>query len=430
MSFTKDIPEVPTLEEAIYIAGALDEIGLYDDASLMDEFAKIAAQYNGNLIKQAGLWSAIWNRIGGLTKRMFFKEYRALYSKAKEAHEKIAERMKESVDQFKEAKHLLKNYELVGWREKVITLPVYVKDLMADYEAAFGRLIAFTFKLQGKEGIPEGTFDISKITPPGEKGEGIDPETGEVGTVKEEKKEVKPGEKQPVKLPPGAGWRRVRHDITSIAENDDDMIAIRKEYYTSYIGRSLIEGADGNVRINTKWGSAPGGKFPSGLVETLGTNVWKKEKEDAEWVYLKKFMGERVIRPQEEVGDRPPPPLPHIDLSGKEKIPAGGVKVEKEEVDKKDMESKEKVVENKVEQGKYNKMRAKYKDYTWISTLNNKFKLINLSKEDLKPGESIVGDPKLVEKLFDALFIKKRRIVSMPKEYTKAELINKILFKK
>lgn len=443
MAFIKDIPDVPSIVEAAFIASILDEVGFYDDASLMDEFVKQASQYKSDLVKQAGLWSAIWNRLGGLTKRLFFKEYRQLYAKAKEAHEKITERFQTAEDNFKQAKKQIKNYDLVGWRETVLSLPVYTKDLMADYEMAFGRLIAFTYKLQEKENIPAGEFDISKITPPGEGGEGKkSPEINKPSESGEEKRDLNLN----TKFFKEKGWSWSDPLTKSIAKNNlTDEIAIDKYKFNKMKRVHIVDASADPSKDYVKLSKHDRG-FPKGLKEAMGNSIWRITSVDSDWVYLAKVEEEiKEITPQEEVKEEPgTPTLQHIDLgpSGKPEMiepkrPEGEVtKTEVEEAAK-----EHPIITNEEEKSLYNKMMEKNKDKVWISYRHgsgkDRFRLIN--PDELSPGQTLVNDQNLVSKLYDALFLQnykgKRRVkvFRIPNEandVTKAQLVNKILFKK
>jgi len=271
------IPEMPSIEEAVVIASIFDNAGYYDDANLMDSFIKQAS--NTDIEKQAGLWSGIWNRLGGWAKRVFFKEYRELYKIAKEANEQINKRFEEAQDMWKEAQSDFKNYELVAWREKVLQLPVFTKDLMVDYEKAFGRLVAFTYKLQ--EGEKKETGDISKITPPGEGGEGKP-----WGTPEEKRESGKWGK----------GWRIAetvegkdgKRIPTIVVNNLIGDIAVASNRFKVLKNYQLInaEGQEDLYKINTDKKHVF--KISKKVYSAFGDNVWKETKEEDGWVFLKK----------------------------------------------------------------------------------------------------------------------------------------------
>lgn len=277
MSYKKGIPEMPSLNEAAVIATIFDEAGHYEDAALMDEFIKSASQHS-DLEKRAGLWSGIWNRLGGWAKRIFFKEYRELYKKAKEADERIGERIAEVEELWKEARRDFKNYELVAWREKILRLPVYTKDLMVEYEKAFGRLVAFTYKLKEKEeGKGESEGGIGSMTPPGEGGEGKP-----WGTPEEKKSE--PG--KPVEL--DDPWYHST-GVASIMENGQTgELAIEQERFNRSRKWGQIVYVDkdkGLIKYNPRYK----GKAAKGLKEALGDDVWQLHTAPAGgWVYLMK----------------------------------------------------------------------------------------------------------------------------------------------
>ncbi|MFA5048466.1 MAG: hypothetical protein WC516_05595 [Patescibacteria group bacterium] len=441
MTFTKGISETPSILEATFIAGILDEVGFYKDASLMDEFIKQASQYKKDLIKQAGLWSGIWNRLSGLTKRLFFKEYRQLYAKAKESHTKITERFEAAENSFKEAKKQIKNYDLVGWRETVLSLPVYTKDLMADYEMAFGRLIAFTYKLQDKEHIPTEEFDINNITPPGEGGEGKT--LGEVGGKPiENKRELNTN----TRFFKEKGWSWSDPTTKSIAKNNlTDEIAINKEKFNKMKQIHIIDASPDPNKDYVKLAKHDKG-FPKGLKEAMGNSIWKISSVDSDWIYLSKIEEEvKEITPQEEVKEEIGIPfLPHIGFEPSGKLEIVEPKKPAREVSEVEVEEAAKehpLIKNEEEKKNYNKMMKTIKDKVWISYRHGsgkgRFRLIN--QNDMVPGQTLVSDQKLISKLNDALFLQnykgKRRVkvFRVPNEaddITKAEFINKILFKK
>ncbi len=306
MSYKKGI-EVPSINEVAIIATMLDEAGYYADAALMDEFIKTASQHSDDLEKCAGLWSGIWKRLGGWAKKVFFKEYKELHKIAKEANEKISDRMKEARSLWKEAGKDFKTYELVSWREKILRLPVYTKDLMVDYEEAFGRLVAFTYKLQDKETKKEELGgEIGKMTAPGEGGEGKP-----WGTPEE-----KPEDGKPEKLEDP--WYHST-GVASIMENGETGdIAIDQTRFERSRRWGQIVYVDRDKGL-MKYNPKSKGKAAKGLKETLGDDVWQLQKEPASgWVFLtkKEDVGEIEDTPTEESvteetsGDPGEPSLP------------------------------------------------------------------------------------------------------------------------
>lgn len=445
MIFKKDLPEIPSIAEAAFIASILDEAGLFEDAGLMDEFIKGASRYNGNFVKQAGLWSAIWNRLGGLTKRLFFKEYRQLYTKAKDAQKNIQERFEKAEKAFKQAKKQINNYDLVGWRETVLALPIYTKDLMADYEMAFGKLIAFTFDLQKKENIPSGEFDISKITPPGEGGEG-----GSEGEPEDKKTTQKRNLNIDTRFFKEKGWQWADPLTKSIAKNSlKDEIAIDRDKFNRMKRTHIIDASSDPNKDYVRLAKHDRG-FPKGLKEALGNSVWQIVEHDSDWVYLAKVAEEvKEVTPQEEVGEEmpegfEPPSLPQIDLpldkSEEKKLKAI------EDISKKDVESVsgQPIISSDKDKELYNKMMSGIGNKVWISYRHgagkDRFRLVDPG--DIKPGQTAVTDQSLVSKLNDTLFLQnykgKRRkkifygseVEADDNEISKAELVNTILFKK
>ena len=294
MSYKKEIPEMPSFKEAAVIATIFDETGHFEDAAVMDEFIKSASQQS-DLEKQAGLWSGIWNRLGGWAKKVFFKEYKELHKTAKEANEKISERIEEVESLWKEATSDFKNYELVAWREKVLRLPVYTKDLMVDYEKAFGRLVAFTYKLQDKENKKED----NEMTPPGEGGEGK-PWGGP-----EEKKEMdgKPEElEDPWYHPTGVSSIMEDGQSGELAMDQKRFNRSRKWGQIVYVDKDK-----GLVRFNPKYK----GKPAKGLKEVLGDDVWQIQRSSGGWIYLaKKESGDKEDSEIEFLDSKSTPDVP------------------------------------------------------------------------------------------------------------------------
>jgi hypothetical protein len=337
MTEKKDQIETPSIKEAIVIADILDEAGYYEDAALIDEFIEKAAQQDGNLIKQAGIFSGIWNRLSGMAKRLFFKEYRQMYKMAKEAHKAIGQRMDEARKLYKEANHDFKNYELVAWREKVLQLPVYTKDLMVDYERAFGRLIAFTYKLQDKGQVSRskkpGEVDVGDITPPGEGGEGAKPPgepsvpTPPSGAPPTEETTSKKKLDPDTRFMKEKGWQRDPL-IPSIASNPlSGEIAIDRERFTKYLKTHVVDASTDPDEDLFKLGPHKR-QMPKGLREAMGDGVWQKTSMDVDWIYLSPVGGkEEAVPPDEETPEEPTLPKP-----GEEVVPGESKEEEAKEL--------------------------------------------------------------------------------------------------
>lgn len=486
MTGKKDRIEAPTIKEAIIIADIFDEAGFYDDASLMDEFIEKAAQHEYDLIKQAGIFSGIWNRLSGLARRLFFKEYRQMYNMAKEAHKAIGERMDESRRLYKEATSDFKNYELVAWREKVLQLPVYTKDLMVDYEKAFGRLIAFTYKLQDQGQIGRskkpGEVDIGEITPPGEGGEGVTtaPEPGAPeGETEVSKKKLSPE----TRFMKEKGWSRDPL-IPSIATNTlSNEIAIDRDRFDKYLRSHIVDASKDPEQDWFKLGPHKR-MMPKGLKEAMGDRIWQRTGVDADWVYLSPVeKEEKVIVPPEKLPEEPTLPKPEIagteeneareiaqqlvnldliapeafetaienlkesdeetrqkykrkieqvkeEMPEKEEAPSPEPAVSKEE-----KEVAERAPLTKEDLDKVQMLKDAYKDKVWAvyTTIKGKqrAKLVNI--DDLGPQLRQVP-PEMEDTLFEALYLKrykdgkpKIRTVDYP-EISKAELVNTFLF--
>lgn len=486
MSFNNKSLQTPSIQEAIFIANLLDKSGQFKDASLLDEFVKQSV-YNNDMVKQAGLWSGIWNRLSGVTKRVFFKEYRELYKRAKEAHKLISDRYKNLDEQFTLATSQIKNYNLTEWRETVLKMPLKTNDLMSDYEKAFGALVAFTFNLQDKGDLDiseEEEFDISKITPPGQKPETKeDKEVMETSPKKEFSKDTDFFKEK--------GWKWIDPAIKSIGVNIDlNKVSINKEKFDKMKKVHIVDVVNPEnkdlVRLNEHERL-----LPKGLKEALGNSIWEIIGNDVDWVYLKKVKGEeRQITPQESVVDIPDPSLPsQLKLPFDKDV--GTTELKKEEPGQKQVEIKKQEVgatpveqpkvetkpevkpdvaqdkpkiepenkpalqtemgaselQNVVEERKsgpifnrdeelYKKMLDKNKGKMWISYSIGKgvgkFRLIDA--KELKKGQTPVVDSKLIDKLNDAYFLENysrgRRVeVIREDEVSRAKLVNQFLFK-
>jgi len=253
------------------------ENGYYEDANLLDEFVEQCSENKNDLVKNAGLWSGIWNRLSGWAKRVFFKEYRELYKIAKEANEKITERVEEAQKLWKEAQKDFNNYELVLWREKILSQPIFTKDLMVNYEKAFGNLVAFTYKLRE---APNATKEkgILEMTPPGEGGEGkVEPPKEEEIPEKKELKEL------------DDPWF-YSSGVKSIMENGQTgEVAIEQERLKRSMkwGQVIyVNGEKDLIKYNDKYK----GKATRGLKEALGDDVWQiSTAPSGGWVFLMRY---------------------------------------------------------------------------------------------------------------------------------------------
>jgi len=438
MTFGKN--DIPSIKEAALFATILDENGYYEDANLLDEFVEQCSEDKNNLVKNAGLWSGIWNRLSGWAKRVFFKEYRELYKIAKEANAKISERVEEAQKLWKQAQKDFNNYELVLWREKILSLPVFTKDLMVNYEKAFGNLVAFTYKLQD---APSSTKEkgILEMTPPGEGGEGkIEPPKEEGVPEKKELKELD----DPWFYPAG---------VRSIMKNDQTgEIAVEQER----LKRSMkwgqvvyVSGEKDLIKYNDKYK----GKTARGLKEALGDDIWQiSTAPSGGWVFLMKYekgIGEEEPKQSFETIEEPSLPeemkTPEYLKEMSEKVPEGlGVPEETgkiEELTKKKevplREGKWVVFLTGPNKGKAGLVRKPQPRWHWMITdeaekerLSNTYKNIYKITGGKVPalpyeGEKIpeeamnTADDSMISNLLDT-FVKKESL-------TRAERINKVL---
>lgn len=449
----------PNLNIAIKVANKLDEIGIHKDANLIDEFIKKSK--NLEITKQAGLWSAIWNRLGGLTKRLFFKEYRELYDSAKEANKKIKERMDKAKELLKESEVLFNNYELLQWREKVRLLPVYTKDLMFDFESKFGKLVAFTYKLQQTGEVPSsGEFGLKDISAPEgteetKKQEKI-PGISEFKEMVQKSRESKDGE------PP---WPR--HGLLQLfaIPPEKDAVAIWSDYFNKDIFNiHLAKNKNGNFVLTTEGRTKrPGARIAAGWFENFFKGEWKLEKEEGGWIYLRRVKEEAEKVPQETKTEKEilMPKSPASLLPGA--LPGAGPATESvmgkeptaaeltpKELDENLGEIKEiEMLEEKKEEDLRNKMLQDIQNYEWVVFTSgpNKGQYGLLKKTLIEGGKSKYGEfspiigQEEVNKLNNAYFEKfykdkEKKVKGVGKKFkleegklTKASMVNNLLFR-
>ena len=121
-------PKIPSLEEIIRVANLLDELGESKDVEILDEYIGKFANSTSDIIKYAGFWGGVWNRISGRVKRMFIDEWRDLYSVVKESQESLDKMMEVTKQEYDKARSYFKNYKLKEWREEVSSMTYLKKE--------------------------------------------------------------------------------------------------------------------------------------------------------------------------------------------------------------------------------------------------------------------------------------------------------------
>lgn len=140
------------------MAQFLDDMGLHDDATVMDELLEAAA--DPGLRKEAGLWENILARLSGFARKVLFKEYRQMYNAAKASQEKADTRLEELQAINKELKEKLSRHMLPDWREGIATLLPAVgmaeDETLGPYDELHAKMTARLLKLAPKAKKEEG----------------------------------------------------------------------------------------------------------------------------------------------------------------------------------------------------------------------------------------------------------------------------------
>lgn len=296
-----------TIKEAVLAADMFDEIGAYEEASIVDEY--IEAALNHELIVQAGLWE----RFKGWAKSKLFSEYRELVEKARVAQEAVNNNMKEIDASLDKAQKDLKNYRLNEWRIELYNIrrkSIEVNHLVAEFDRSYGRFLSVVVGVQKLN--PSGVSGTS----PSEQMEQIFSDEGTQGLsgpasiIKEDIKSIVQNDL--------SDWQRLdrRHDwYEENPVSGEVRIKLSKlPQLQTHVGR--VDSPEGKrlFAINRK---AKGSLAP--WVETLmGDKTWEQVKTDENWMYLKpvegvksEFVVER-IEPSEELKEKVVAPISEI----------------------------------------------------------------------------------------------------------------------
>lgn len=146
------------------MAQLLDDIGLHDDATVMDELLEAAME--PSLHKEAGLWQAILSRLSGWARKVLFTEYRQMYEAAKNSQEKVSARLKELQDVNDELKEMLARHMLPDWRDGMTSLlpamAMSVDKTLSTYDEQHAKMTARLLKLAPKAKKEEGKKETTK----------------------------------------------------------------------------------------------------------------------------------------------------------------------------------------------------------------------------------------------------------------------------
>lgn len=190
-------------------AQILDQAGLYKDANLVDQFLKHAAA-ESDMMKVAGMWASFVSRLGGWARQLLFREYRALYQRAKEAQQALAQEIAEHralvenwATKEKELRGALKRHNLQEWRGDMAGLlsemRISPERVIQPYDEQHGNMMAQVLKIAPQElpqrNVPESLSGATVQPPTAPVGEGVAPE---------ESVEAPPAETAGAAAPPAA----------------------------------------------------------------------------------------------------------------------------------------------------------------------------------------------------------------------------------
>lgn len=317
----RGIPEPPTPREAVAMANFFDKIGEVETASLLDEYVVKCAAFDGDIKKQAGIFSAIWKRLKGRIKMFFYGEYKELYRRAKEAQGELGERLVEMGKVDKDLRKYVKNHELFDWRNKIAELQdFYTKDvprILKDFDTGYAKIAAYLLGVKEqaeKKGIVPKT-ELEKMPQPSWLGE----EGKEPKEVKQEEIQEEP-EKPEVKAPTVGltrekGWYTPDPRVSSVWRNDyTKEVRITKERFNRYLGKHIVEEDPKKDIVKI---IPHEGKYPIGFEKIFGKGTsWQVTHQDSDWIYL---MNLEELKKMKEKG----PETPEIEPEVKSEIGPG-----------------------------------------------------------------------------------------------------------
>jgi hypothetical protein len=172
-----------TLAKIAAMAQLLDDHGLHDDASVMDEL--LDAAVSPDLLKEAGMWKNILSRLSGWARKILFQEYRAMYEAAQNTQGLIDTQIRNLQDTNSELKALLAQHRLPDWRKSmgalISTLGKTEAEFLSGYDEQLAQMTARLLKLAPKAKEPT----VPPPLLPEEEEKKTVPETGPAGTPEE-----------------------------------------------------------------------------------------------------------------------------------------------------------------------------------------------------------------------------------------------------
>jgi hypothetical protein len=336
----KKIPGVPSIAKAAVMANMLDRLGLYEDAELFDSFIEVAAVSNQDLQKVAGMWSNVWNRLKGRTKRIFLKEYRNAYNSAKSIQTQLSDRMDKLNDKYEQVAQLFKTYQLPQWYETLSQFKDVGGDKLlaeSDFQKEYGRFMKSILGVkeegaeeEGDEERPEKPkSDVEKVFGPGEQEEDVDKIDPWNVVYDKQKQGVAvhfEGDQIRIKMPLWLRWKRSRQFIRVPNPSGEDQ-----------------ETFQFNVKAK--------GRIPENLQHAMQDNIWKIDMIDKTngYVYLGKVA---PVETKEETSKAPeapkeeftPPPVPKVPITSPEEEGTPGILEEMEEIER-EVESEKEIPE-------------------------------------------------------------------------------------
>jgi hypothetical protein len=285
------------------MAQLLDDIGLYDDATVMD--ALLEAAMDPGLRKEAGLWQNILARLGGWARKVLFKEYRQMYKAAKEIQEKADSRLAELGDSNKELKKMLARHMLPDWHEKMTTqlssMTMPVEETLSPYDEVYAKMTARLLKISPKKKEEPKKSIMSPLMPEEDEKkeksletaikESLEPEKGTpekpipLTTVKKQPVPLKsaPEATPPSKpIKPLLGWKKERFGTSGkhgweweweISPENDKLRVPKSQLTAASSGKGkILHRQDGRYR--------PTGGTSSVKLRNLMGNVFWEEEDD------------------------------------------------------------------------------------------------------------------------------------------------------
>lgn len=302
----KGLPSIPSTREVIAAADLFDQMGDFESAALLDEYIERTAEFDGDIVRLAGFWANVWKRMKGRAKMWFYAEYKELYNAAKEAQEKIQERIGEAEKAIKELKQDVKNHDLQDWRLKLDEMKIInTKDITAPFDKIYGRFLAYIMKFKDQQ--DKETWRDSATLTPSEKtermmGAGIPPGGREVKWVPQDKE------------------RKV------FLSRNGDMARIDKDA-VQYI--KTMKPVKGKPEYRKVW-EKTGLKV---MKNTFGDSMWMEIYEDEKYVYYREVPSVGAEKPvtteEKEAPKKPeapegtwgkPPPLPPMPTGPKKEV--------------------------------------------------------------------------------------------------------------